>query len=64
MNSRGIAELYQVVVLTANEHIKTIHGNRELDAWAVNRNFRIVQIDLTGRVVRQLFYPKEFSYGR
>lgn len=51
---RLIAELYQVTVPTVNEHIKGIYEDRELEAGATIRKFRIVQTEgnrVVGRLV-------------
>jgi hypothetical protein len=42
---RLIAELFQITVPTANEHLANIYDERELDPTATIRKFRIVQIE-------------------
>ena len=51
---RLIAELYQVSVKTANEHLINIYNEGELDAEATIRNFRIVQTEGTREVRRTI----------
>lgn len=43
LSQRLIAELYQVSVKTVNEHLVNIYDEKELDAQATIRSFRIVQ---------------------
>lgn len=45
LTQKLIAELFQVSVKTANEHLVNIYGDGELDAVATIRKFRIVQIE-------------------
>ena len=49
---RLIAELYQVSVKTANEHLVNIFEERELDPEATIRKFRIVQTEGARQVTR------------
>lgn len=49
---RLIAELYQVSVKTANEHLVNIYDEEELDAGATIRKFRIVQNEGARTVAR------------
>lgn len=49
---RLIAELYQVSVKTANEHLVNIYEERELDPEATIRKFRIVQTEGARQVTR------------
>ncbi len=45
LSQRLIAELFQVSVKTANEHLVNIYAERELDPQATIRRFRIVQTE-------------------
>lgn len=45
LSQRLIAELFQVSVKTANEHLVNIYSERELDPEATIRSFRIVQTE-------------------
>jgi hypothetical protein len=49
-----LAELYQVSVTTINEHLKGIYSDREIDPEATIRKFRIVRIEGTREVSRQI----------
>jgi hypothetical protein len=51
---RLIAELFQVSVKTANEHLMNIYEERELDPLATIRKFRIVQPEGTRQVTRMV----------
>jgi hypothetical protein len=52
LSQRLIAELFQVSVKTANEHLVNIYGERELDPQATIRSFRIVQTEGSRQVNR------------
>ncbi len=43
LTQKLIAELFDVDVRTANEHLANIYAERELDENSTIRNFRIVQ---------------------
>ncbi len=45
LSQRLIAELFQVSVKTANEHLVNIYSEGELDPKATIRSFRIVQTE-------------------
>jgi hypothetical protein len=49
-----LAELYQKDVRTINEHLKNIFEDRELDPEATIRKFRIVQIEGSREVAREI----------
>jgi hypothetical protein len=49
---RLIAELFQITVPTANEHLANIYDERELDPTATIRKFRIVQIEGSRQISR------------
>jgi hypothetical protein len=51
---RLVAELFQVSVKTANEHLVNIYNEGELDREATIRSFRIVQREGSRDVARQL----------
>lgn len=51
---RLIADLFQVSVKTANEHLINIYNERELDPAATIRKFRIVQTEGNRQVARNL----------
>ena len=51
-----LAELYQKDVRTINEHLKNIYEDRELDPEATIRKFRIVQIEGSREVAREIDY--------
>jgi hypothetical protein len=52
LSQRLIAELFQVSVKTANEHLVNIYSERELDPEATIRSFRIVQTEGSRQVAR------------
>jgi hypothetical protein len=52
LTQRLIAELFQVSVKTANEHVVNIYSEGELDAAATIRKFRIVQTEGARQVAR------------
>jgi hypothetical protein len=52
LTQRLIADLYQVSVKTANEHLVNIYDEGELDATATIRKFRIVQTEGARQVAR------------
>jgi hypothetical protein len=54
LSQRLIAELFQVSVKTANEHLVNIYGERELDPEATIRSFRIVQTEGRREVSRAI----------
>ena len=49
-----IAELFQKVVRTVNEHVQNIYEEREIDAKATIRKFRIVRREGPRDVERQI----------
>lgn len=49
-----LAELYQKDVRTINEHLKNIYEDKELDPEATIRKFRIVQIEGSRDVAREI----------
>src|SRR5437762_13919515 len=54
LSQRLIAELFQVSVKTANEHLVNIYSERELDPEATIRSFRIVQTEGRRQVSRAI----------
>ncbi len=54
LSQRLIAELFQVSVKTANEHLVNIYSERELDPEATVRSFRIVQTEGSREVARTI----------
>lgn len=54
MTQRSMAELYQVDVRTINEHISNILSDGELDEAATIRNFRIVRLEGSRQVQRDI----------
>lgn len=54
MTQRSMAELYQVDVRTINEHISNILTDGELDEAATIRNFRIVRLEGSRQVQRDI----------
>ena len=54
LTQRLMAELYGVEIHTVNEHIKKIFSDNELDEGATIRNFRIVQMEGTRQVSREV----------
>lgn len=54
LTQRLIAELFQVSVKTANEHLVNIYSERELDPEATIRSFRIVQTEGSRQVSRAI----------
>ena len=52
LSQRLIAELFQVSVKTANEHLVNIYDEREPDVEATVRSFRIVQAEGSRQVTR------------
>lgn len=54
LSQRLIAELFQVSVKTANEHLVNIYSERELDPKATIRSFRIVQTEGSRQVSRAI----------
>jgi hypothetical protein len=54
LSQRLIAELFQVSVKTANEHLVNIYSERELDSEATVRSFRIVQTEGRREVSRAI----------
>lgn len=54
LSQRLIAELYQVSVKTVNEHLVNIYDEGELASEATIRNFRIVQIEGSRQVTRDV----------
>lgn len=53
--------LYGVEISTINEHIKKIYGDSELEEEATIRKFRIVQIEGSRQVSRELAHSHNFS---
>ena len=49
-----MAELFQVTVPTVNEHLKGIYADGELGQEATVRKFRIVRMEGTRQVARQI----------
>lgn len=49
-----IAELFQVSVPTVNEHLKDLYDDGELDANPTIRKFRIVRLEGTRQVAREI----------
>lgn len=57
LNQKMMSELFQKDVRTINEHIQNIYNEHELEPHATIRKFRIVQIEGTRNVERQVdFY--------
>ncbi|MDP2181354.1 MAG: virulence RhuM family protein [Actinomycetota bacterium] len=54
LTQRQIAELYQISVKTANEHLMNIYAEAELTTGATIRRFRIVQREGAREVSREL----------
>lgn len=54
LSQRLIAELFQVSVKTANEHLVNIYDERELDPAATIRSFRIVQTEGSRQISRAI----------
>ena len=54
LSQRLIADLFQVSVKTANEHLINIYSERELDPAATVRSFRIVQTEGSREVSRAI----------
>lgn len=54
LSQRLIAELFQVSVKTANEHLVNIYSERELDPEATVRSFRIVQTEGSRQISRAI----------
>ena len=52
LTQRGMAELYQVSVVSINEHLANIYKEAELNIGATIRNFRIVQTEGERQVSR------------
>jgi hypothetical protein len=56
MTQKALAELYQVIVPTINEHIKNIYSEQKLDETATIRQSRIVQNEDPRTVGRKTNY--------
>lgn len=56
MTQKHIAELYQVDVRTINEHIKNIYADNELEETSTIRNFRIVRLEGSRNVTREIMH--------
>ena len=56
LTQRLIAQLFQVTVPTVNEHLKGIYAEGELDTAATIRKFRIVQIEGSRQVNREVIH--------
>jgi hypothetical protein len=54
LSQRLIADLFQVSVKTANEHLVNIYSEGELDPEATIRSFRIVQTEGSRQVIRAI----------
>ena len=54
LSQRLIAELFQVSVKTANEHLVNIYSEQELDPAATVRSFRIVQTEGSRQISRAI----------
>lgn len=54
MSQRSMSELYQVDVRTINEHVLDIYADGELDENRTIRNFRIVRMEGTRQVGREI----------
>jgi hypothetical protein len=54
LSQRLIAELFQVSVKTANEHLANIYSEGELDPEATIRSFRIVQTEGSREITRAI----------
>lgn len=60
LTQRRMAELFHVTVQTVNEHLKGIFSSGELAEEGTIRNFRIVRVEGTREVARDVaFYPLE-----
>ena len=66
LTQRMMSELFDVAVPTINEHLKNIYSTGELDREATIRKFRMVQIEGTRRVARDVdhFNLDAVIYGR
>lgn len=53
--------LYGVEISTINEHIKKIYGDSELEEEATIRKFRIVQMEGSHQVSREVAHSHDFS---
>lgn len=56
MTQKNISELYQVDVRTINEHIKNIYADNELEETSTIRNFRIVRLEGSRNVTREIMH--------
>ena len=56
LTQKMMAQLYDVSLSTINEHIKKIYGDNELTETATIRKFRIVQIEGSGQVSREVVH--------
>ena len=54
LTQKMLATLYDVVIPTINEHITKIFSDHELEPEATIRNFRIVQIEGSRQVSREV----------
>ncbi len=54
LSQKRMAELFGVEVPTINEHLKNVYSTGELDREATVRNFRIVQLEGTREVTREV----------
>lgn len=60
LTQRRMAELFHVTVQTVNEHLKGIFSSGELTEEGTIRNFRMVRVEGTREVARDVaFYPLE-----
>ena len=56
MTQKNIAELYQVDIRTINEHIKNIYADNELEETSTIRKFRIVRLEGSRNVTREIMH--------
>lgn len=56
LTQKMMATLYQVDVRTINDHIQKIYGDGELAAESTIRNFRIVQVEGSRQVQREIMH--------
>lgn len=56
LTQKMMAQLYNVSLSTINEHIKKIYGDNELTETATIRKFRIVQIEGSRQVSREVVH--------
>ena len=56
LTQRMMAELYGVDVRTVNDHLKKVYGDGELPEEATIRKFRIVQMEGSRQVSREVIH--------